>query len=322
MTYFEFIAKFPECSYFDKIPKGLFKHHVNPITTQLTSYNKEHNTSLSKKDFIKLPECDHRCILVSFEDHVRAHYYYSVSFPEDLGNKVALAYMCSIQKSFFIKNGLPLPEDFEEMLKTVSFSVPEEIVARRIQTLKDWHETEEGKACLKKTGGKISKSLKEFFKSEKGLKNREEASQRLRIFYQTEEGKEAIKKSRDKLKIFYQTEEGRKLREEVRQKISESRKAFFKTEEGKEFARMRAERLSAALNDRGRRLRRAQPWLIEGNGDKFIVYSLSHFCKMAFPKPDNMIVALHDGRVRYGWTARKITREEADILKESLFVYY
>lgn len=319
--YLEYISQFTICDYSDKVEKGIHKHHITPIATQLHEYNKKHNTHLTKKEFKEQGLCDDTCIMVIGGEHLLCHLYYVMDNPWDSSQKVAFLYMYEGSSSRYKDISLLSEEDIRRAEEICNQGIPEDISKKRVETLRKWHQTEEGKECLKNTGKKISKSLKSFYSSEDGRALSKEHSESLKKFYKTEEGKKRKEETGKKLKDFYQTEEGQKLKKSTSEKISKSHKEFFSTEDGIAFAKRRGRALSTTLNNRERRLEKAQPWLVEKGDLKFVVYSLTHFVKNAFESFSSANTNLNKGCYK-GWTAHKISREEAKELLNSLYVYY
>ena len=95
-TYEEFISQFPvydtyqKAYYAKRKRKGLEAHHITPIGTQ-EGCNREN------------PK-DDRCVLLTYSQHIIAHYLYCKEHPEDIKEFTALNFLCNFHAKDFLNN--------------------------------------------------------------------------------------------------------------------------------------------------------------------------------------------------------------------------
>lgn len=106
-TYEEFISQFPVYDTYQKAyyakqkQKGLEAHHITPIGTQ---------EGCNRKN----PK-DDRCVLLTYSQHIIAHYLYCREHPEDIKEFTALNFLCNFHAKDFLSDGERLLEELPNL---------------------------------------------------------------------------------------------------------------------------------------------------------------------------------------------------------------
>lgn len=236
MTYNEFIEKFEKCNYRDYSidTKGFCKHHIEPKAVQIRKYGKVINEE---------------CVIVSYSDHVRCHYYYFLENPNDIDEAYALSNMINIHIDNLVDISQEELEEILLSLKDYNYWTDEN-KEKQSETLKRYFSNEEARKRQSEII-KNSEKRKEIMSSDE---YRQKMSSKMKDYYNNVEG--ARERVSENSKKQWKSPEFRKKvsasikkatsTQEYKGRVSENVKAFFKSEESKETR----EKLGKATKER------------------------------------------------------------------------
>ena len=211
-SYSDFINQFPVYSSFYRAQaRGFEAHHIIPKAVQKRKYGKVY---------------DDRCVRLTTEEHLRAHYLYCKTYPEDKEEFIALDLMLSARakkllkdEEIFFKELPQLAEMRDEGKKVRSASLKGRTLSQ--EQKKKLSEAHKGRAVSTETREKLSRANKGKKQTEEQRRANSERQKGERSSWW---GRHHTEEEKKKISL---ANKGRHLTDEHKAHLSESRKGKY-----------------------------------------------------------------------------------------------